>query len=298
MALDVAIPTIVSARLIRNLLDESVWLQHVNRAWEPELRMYGDKVDILQIDPAAVTVNDYTPLTAITYGDPTFKPKITLELDNTKAWALRLDDVNRQEIKPMLLDQSAGIAQTKLRLLIDTAVRNEFLASAPNYNVNGGAAIALDVDAADPKRLLEPLLAAANRHFDVKNIPRRGRWMIVGPYAGEYIAAAYSGTGSGTDEATARRTLMSGYLTTVAGVDIIVDTRDTATGTTTKTEVAVVSSDYSVGFAQAISKVERLRLESYFADGIRGLYHWGQQKVEADSAIKATFKITPAINFA
>ena len=297
MALSDAIPTIISARLIRNLVEESPYLSHVNRMWESELRMYGDEVDINILDPSTISTGNYTPGSTVTYGNPDFGTKVTLELDNTKYWALKLDDVNRQEIRPQLLDEASRLAQREMREDINLTIRTEMLNGAANTNVNGGSDIALPANLASAPKVLEPLLAAAHRHLDIKQVPREGRWMIVGPYTAEYIGSVYAGTDNGVPEAVAQQMFRHGFMRRVEGMDIIVDTVDRATGTSTKTEVAVIGSNYSTAFAQAISKVETLRLETTFADAIRGLYHWGVKTVEQDSFLKATFKVKPAVSF-
>ena len=149
MALADAIPTLLSARLLEYLAGRYVYAARTNRSWEPDLREDGDRIELLGADDSAVSVSDYTAGGTLTYGDASAGSPTTLVIDFRKSWSLKIDDINRVQARPALLDAAVAIAGDKLAAVIDDKVRTDMTAGVSGNSVTiPSATTQIDLSAA------------------------------------------------------------------------------------------------------------------------------------------------------
>ena len=104
MALDSFIPEIWSARLLYNLNKTLVYGQEsvINRDYEGEIKNYGDTVRITGI--GRVTVGDYTKNANMDEAETLTDAQTTLTIDQAKYFNFQIDDIDKVQQYPKLMD--------------------------------------------------------------------------------------------------------------------------------------------------------------------------------------------------
>ena len=301
MALADAIPTLLSARLLEYLAGRYVYAARTNRSWEPDLREDGDRIELLGADDSAVSVSDYTAGGTLTYGDASAGSPTTLVIDFRKSWSLKIDDINRVQARPALLDAAVAIAGDKLAAVIDDKVRTDMTAGVSGNSVTiPSATTQIDLSAAISDAHLQQLydaFAGAHRVMDLAKIPAsRARWAIVGPNTRELLSVA-AATGYSADAINAD-TLRNGFTGRFAGFDIYVNHGQSQSGTSTITDSVLIGTDYATAMAEQIRSAETLRLQTTFADAARGLYVAGVQVIETEGLLNLNIRSEKFVTYA
>jgi len=102
MAFTNFIPKVWSARLLEHLDKAHVYGALVNRDYEGEIKRYGDTVHINQI--GAVTIKNYTRNTNIDAPEALSNTDQTLVIDQAKYFNFQIDDIDKAQIKPELMN--------------------------------------------------------------------------------------------------------------------------------------------------------------------------------------------------
>ena len=118
MAIDNFIPEVWSARIKAHLDKALVYGNVVNREYEADIAEYGDKIHINQISD--VTVFDYTKNTDFASGAETLTDTTTsLDIDQAKAFNFQIDDVDKAQQKPKIMDYAMSRAAYALADAMD-----------------------------------------------------------------------------------------------------------------------------------------------------------------------------------
>ena len=102
MAFTNFIPKVWSARLLEHLDKAHVYGALVNRDYEGDIKQYGDTVHINQI--GAVTIKDYTKNTDIDAQEALSNTDQTLVINQAKYFNFQIDDIDKAQIKPELMN--------------------------------------------------------------------------------------------------------------------------------------------------------------------------------------------------
>ena len=254
-------PEIWSAQLLDALENALVYAQPalVNRDYEGEISTQGQSVHITTIgDP---TIFDYDKNSNINY-EEVETAGTDLLIDQAKAFAFRLDDVDKAQA---LLNPMTKMAQNAAYGLRDKA--DAFVASlytgAASSNVLGstGAPINTFTTATDA---YDKVLVPLRTKLDRSNVPTEGRYVVVSPeFEGSllrddrFVKVDASGTETG---------LRNGMVGRAAGFDIL-----------KSNNTPVIQAGYpgAITYAEQILETEALRLQNTIADAIRGLHVYG-----------------------
>ena len=279
MAITSFIPSIWSARLLAHLDNAHVATRFVNRDYEGEIRNAGDTVKINQV--GAITIKDYTKNTDIADPEALTTSDQTLAIDQAKYFNFQVDDVDAVQAKASLMDGAMSRAAYGLAEVADRYLFQTMAAAAPAGNTlgSGAAPVALTADNVYEKLVELKLL------LDKKNLPAQGRCLAVPPelHALMLLDQRFVGTGSGQAEASLR----GGLVGRAAGFDIYRSNNlPTALGTdsakTPYTKI-IASHPLSASYAEQILKTEAYRMESRFADGVKGLHVYGAKVLQPDA---------------
>ena len=283
------IPIIIVARLVQQYRRRIVFADRVNRTWQSQLRNGGNQVRLNM--PVSGNVRDYDPsaATPVTYRDADVQNLGTLELQQAKYFATKINDIQAVQSSSPLLDSSVEQDGIALAEQVDDDVRSVTVAGATTTD-----ALTLDHDANTIKAFAFPKL---HRIMDVALMPREGRWVIVGPYTAEALMAAT--LEAGVINASVLENLQNGLIGTFAGLRVYVDAAKNSTfpasaaaeDANKATEEWVFGNDSAVAFIDQVREVERLRLQSDFADAVRGLYTYGTKVIYPARIHKATATI-------
>ena len=279
MAITTFIPTIWSARLLAHLDNAHVATQFVNRDYEGEIKNAGDTVKINQV--GAVTVKDYTKNSDIDDPEALTTTDQTLTINQAKYFNFQVDDVDAVQAKAPLMDASMqraayGLAEVSDKFLFST------IASAAKTGATIGTAAAPTALTAD--NMYEQIVALKVL-MDKANIPTQGRKLAVPPEAHALLLKDQRFVGTGG--AQAETNLQNGLIGRTAGFDIYLSNNlPTGIGTdAAKTPYTKLIATHSLAttYAEQILKTEAYRMESRFADGVKGLHVYGAKVLQADA---------------
>lgn len=271
MALENFIPEVWAARLLENLRKSLVYAQIgiINKDYEGDIAAAGDTVRITAIGP--VTVRDYTKNSNMSAPDTLADAQTVLTITQQKYFNFQIDDVDRAQQKPKVMDASMAEAAYALT---DTA--DQYIAAlytdvdASNVRGSDGTPIAIDAvaDAYDELVQMKVIL-------DNAKIPSAGRWVIIPPWFEGVMLRDPRFVGFGTQ--ANMQNLANGEIGTAAGFRVL-KSHNVPVVSMTKYKL-LCGYPGAITYAEQISKVEAYRPELRFADAIKGLHLYGAKVV-------------------
>jgi len=280
MALDNFIPVIWSARLLARLQKALVYGQAgvVNRDYEGEIADVGDTVRINSIGP--VSIFPYVKNTDMPAPETLNDAAQMLTIDQAQAFNFQVDDIDRAQQKPKVMDEAMREAGYALADVADQYLAGLMWQAAPATSMLG--AIGSPVDIGYGANEMSPYIALLRlgRFLDEKNIPRAGRWAIVPPWFEEYLVMDGRIVGSGADAADTRA--VNGRVGRAAGFDILVSNNVPFLPGGTEYKI-VAGTSLATSYAEQINKVEAYRPQLRFADAVKGLHLYGAKVVRPEA---------------
>lgn len=299
--LTTAIPKIVSARLRRQLEKKKVYAGRTNKSFQGELSQSGDRFVVNIVDRDTVTEGVYTDTTAdsptvVSYAPVGIGAAIEVAVDQQRYWSFGITDIQRVQVKPNLVDDAASIAANKIMDNVDARVKSVMEAGASmkiadtalDFSAEGGVASTVQDHA-----------QAAQRHFDLNNVPAEGRWMIVGPMTREHINRSLTSKGYFTPGSAEMMALSDNYMGMLGKFQVFSSPINHGPGAKAGefVEDILYGSDYAVCFVDQVSNTEQVRLESTFATGYRGLYTYGSKLLESTGLVKVKYTFSNVTAF-
>ena len=283
------VPVIVAARLVARYQQERVYSERTNRAWQSALANGGDTVRLSEI--AAGTIGDYTAGATITYGDADAVHLGDLTIDKKKYFAVKFDDLNQVMASPDIIDPAVEEHAVELALQVDADVKAAMIAGATT-----GPSVTLDHSTASPTAN-EFKIAQMQRQMRLARMPRAGRWCIIGPFTAELMQAyalrndiirsqyvVASGLPNGdigdfggvrfyvSELAVGKRYAESAY----ANTNTPLTPNDAGYDTPGSVEEEWIwGNDTATPYLEQVREVESMRLQTTFANAVRGLQTYG-----------------------
>lgn len=282
MAVTTFIPELWSARLLYALEKAHVATNLVNRNYEGEIRNYGDTVHINTI--GAITVKNYTKNTDIDAPETLSTTDQTLEIDQQKYFNFQVDDVDKVQAAGELVDTAMGRAAYALADVSDAYLLGVIAAGAAAGNTIGSAAAPVALTAST---VYENIVKLKTK-LDKANVPNTGRTIVVPPDVHSLLLLDdrfAKSTATAGQEA-----LINGLVGRIAGFDVYMSNNvKTGTGTDTgKTpyfEITAQITDATT-YAEQVLKTEAYRMESRFADAVKGLHVYGAKVTDGTKIAK------------
>ena len=256
------IPTVWSETLLQSLDKEYVGVMHCNRDFEGDIRNLGDSVIINTIGP--ISVFDYNPDTDMQAPEALNNSAVvTLDIDRAKAFCFQLDDVDRAQAKPGLMQAAMKEAACALAEEADKYVYSLYTqCSDENVITRGGINSDDMVDIVIEARTI---LMQNNVNSNTEVV------LEVSPVIAAEILQAKILTGNDNDAA-----LSNGYLGNFVGFEVYVSNN-------------IANSDgyyhcfartkRAIAFAEQLQSVEAFRPEKRFADAVKGLHLYGAEVI-------------------
>lgn len=280
MSLNNFIPEVWSAQILSNLHKTHIFCQSAvcNRNYEGEIKKGGDTVRINNI--GAVTVSDYTKDTDIASAQALTDGQQTLVIEKAKYFNFSIDDIDKAQGNPMVMDEAMREAAYAMSDAQDTYVAGLWIyAASANF-------VGTDIS---PKTLsaasdLYPLFTQLKTVLDTNNVPREGRYIILPPWCESVMAQDnrfvlnYNPAVYGT--------ILNGQITKAVGFDVLISNNITNDG----------SSDYriqaghnmAITYADQVTEVEAYRPQLRFGDALKGLNLFGAKVVRPQALAIAT----------
>jgi len=276
MAINNFIPTIWSARLLQNLQKTLVYGQAavINRDYEGEIRAYGDTVKINNI--GRISVGDYTKNTNMPDPETLTDETRTLVIDQAKFFNFQVDDVDRIQQHPKLMDEAMREAAYALRNAAD-----QFIAS---HYVDAEQTIGSDTSPVEPTKTdAYEYLVDLSVKLDEADVPEQGRWVIVPPWFEGLMLKDDRFVKTGSLPAEDR--LVNGVIGRAAGFLVLKSNnvpKVTGQGVVENYKI-IAGHPIAWSFAEQVNQVEAYRPERRFADAVKGLHLYGAKVIRGEA---------------
>lgn len=282
MAVTTFIPELWSARLLYALEKAHVATNLVNRNYDGKISNHGDTVHINTI--GAITVKSYAKNTDIDAPETLATTDQTLVIDQAKYFNFQVDDVDKVQAAGELVDTAMGRAAYALADVSDAYLLGVIAAGAAAGNTIGSAAAPIALTASN---VYENIVKLKTK-LDKANVPNTGRTIVVPPDVHSLLLLDdrfAKSTATAGQEA-----LINGLVGRIAGFDVYMSNNvKTGTGTDTgKTpyfEITAQITDATT-YAEQIIKTEAYRMESRFADAVKGLHVYGAKVTDGTKIAK------------
>lgn len=285
MTLNNFIPQVWSARLLSNLNKAHVFGQAgvVNRDYEGEISAAGDTVKINSI--GRVTVTDYTKNTDHAAAETLTDSQRSLVIDQAKMFNFQIDDVDKAQQKPKVMDEAMGEAAYALSDTLDSFLASKYVdAAAANVVGLGDDTTPITVTSSNAY----DQLVLMDQRLDEANVRTAGRWAIVPPWFhaklqldDRFINASRSADGGST--------LRNGQVGRASGFDIF-ESNNVKNTTGAKYKI-MAGTDQAISLAEQIASVEAYRPQLRFADAVKGLHLYGAKTARPEALTCLTANI-------
>lgn len=280
MSINNFIPAIWSARLLAHLDNAHVYGSIVNRDYEGEISGYGDTVKINQIGD--ITVSDYTKNTDMTAAQDLDGTQQLLVIDQAKYFNFQIDDVDKAQQNPKLMDAAMQRAAYALAEVTDKFVAGLHTGvDAANVIGTDAAPVTVKTTAAYEQ------LVALNQKLDEANVPADGRFVVVPPAFHAQILLDSRFISAGT--AQTDNVLSNGYVGMAAGFRIYKS--NNVPNTKGAAYKIIAGHPMAISYAEQIVETEAYRPERRMADACKGLLVFGGKLVQPKALAVLTANI-------
>nr|DAW56561.1 MAG TPA: Major capsid protein [Caudoviricetes sp.] len=254
MAVTTFIPAIWNARLMHNFYERSI----ANVITTPAGEIRGNKLIFNNVSD--VTVKDYSGSVSF---DELTTSKVELEMDIKKMWAFKVNDVDAVQAAGDLVDAHTQEASSKMQTAMDKAILDEGLETT-NEVTKVGEEKAYD------------LIVKANTALNKNKVPKTDRFVVVNAevleelHLDDRFNRHYQILENGVIEGASVNGTQLVYSEELNGGSYAI----------------LALHKTAIGFGTQLQETEAMRLESDFADGIRGLQVAGAKTLRPKAVVK------------
>ena len=257
------VPTIWSETLYQELQKNFVAVNHCNRDFEGEIKKKGSVVNICGLSD--IVLKTYTKNSDITSPETLSDSATQLVIDQAKFFNFQIDDINRAQCSPKLMEAAM---QRAAEVIANDADRHIF-----SLYKSAGKTITNTKDGEET--LFDTILAAREYLYENNVGDGTELFLEVSPKVAARILKEKIAIPSTSEE-----TIASGYLGSIFGCKIYVCNNVTVnTSGENPVHNCYLRTKRAITFADQISEVEAYRPEKRFADAVKGLHLYGAKVV-------------------
>ena len=278
MAISNFISTVWSENLLTALDKAYVGVANCNREFEGDIRSKGDRVKICGV--GSVSVFDYTKDTDFSSAAQTLSDTVkTLIINKAKAFNFQIDDVDRAQSNPKLMEQAMHVAAQALANAADSYI----------FSLYQSAGSTVSSANTTVSNILDLLIEARTKLME-NNVGDPGD--IVLEVSPAIAALILKGKLNYVNTDT---TLDNGCIGHVAGCPVYVSNNVAVVDDSTnhvKYHKCYARTRRAVAFAEQLSEIDAYRPEKRFADAVKGLHLYGAEVVYPSEMILMDLGIT------
>lgn len=277
MAISNFIPELWSARLITALEKAHVASAFVNTNYTGMITGQGDTVHLTSLDD--ITINKYTKNSPITTQVLT-DHDTSLVISEADYFSFAVDDIDAVQSAGDLVDTAMSNAAYGLNDVSDTFLFAQMASGVDSGNVVPTAQLTA-------QNIYEKIIELRTK-LDKANVPTAERAIAIPPEAYALLLQDSRFVAGGGSQAEA--TVRNGYVGQVAGFTVY-ETNNLPYDNGTQATTIIASVPSATTYAEQIVKTEAFRVESGFADGVKGLHVYGAKVIDGKriATIDATF---------
>lgn len=260
MAINNFIPTVWSETLYQALDGAYVAVRNCNRSFEGAIRGKGDTVKICGVGP--VNVFDYTKNTDMSAPETLTDVVRTLTIDQAKGFNFQIDDIDRAQQSPKMMNEAMRVAASALSAAADRYVFS--------LHAQAESANTINQTALTHENVLDVLLEARKKLI-AAGVTGTDVVLEVSPDVAAVILKAKILTADCNDEA-----LESGYIGSFVGFRVYVSNNIAVEENVHK---CFARTRRAIAFAEQLSEINAYRPEKRFADAVKGLHLYGAKLI-------------------
>ncbi len=265
MALANFISTVWSETLLSQMDKKYIAVANCNREFEGDIKGRGDRVKICGVGD--INVFDYVQNFDFESDAQQLSDYVkTLYIDQAKAFNFQIDDVDRAQSNPKLMDAAVKNAAAALANTADRYI----------YSLYSKAGTSIK-DSATAENILSLIIDARTKLLE-NNVCDPGEIVVeVSPAVGALILKSKINV-SNTDTA-----LDTGCIGTVAGCKVYVSNNIVVSG---DVHQCIARSKRAIAFAEQLSEMDAYRPEKRFADAVKGLHLYGAEVIYPSEMVR------------
>ncbi len=280
MAISNFISTVWSETLAGALDARYIGVANCNRAYEGEIREKGATVKICGVGD--VTVGDYTKNTDMSTPQTLDDTVRELNIDQAKYFNFQIDDIDRAQSSPKLMNEAMRVAAAALANTADAYV----------FGLYAQAGKTVESDAVTADNVMDLLIEARTALYGSGVGENTDVVLEVSPEIAALILKAKIALSTDNGEA-----LEAGCLGSVGGCRVyvspnIVKVEDEEASVTY--HKCLARTKRAVAFAEQLSEIDAYRPEKRFADAVKGLHLYGAKVVHPSEMILLDLGIASA----
>ncbi len=274
MAITNFIPTVWSENLYRALDKQYIAVANCNREYEGDIREQGNTVKICGL--GNISVSNYTKNANMKAPETLSDSSRDLVIDQAKYFNFQIDDVDRVQSSPRLMELAMKNAAN--------ALAND--ADAYIFGLYEQAGVKMSASSATKDTIVDTLITARTR-LHMNNVADPSDIVIeVSPEVAELILK--SKIALSTDNSD---TLEAGCIGNIAGCKVFVSNNIVKTGSDTSVHQCFIRSKRAIAFAEQLSEIDAYRPELRFADAVKGLHLYGAKVVYPNEMVTLSVTI-------
>lgn len=266
MALTNFVSSVWSETLLSQMNNKYIAVSNCNRDFDGDIKGKGDRVKICGVGD--ITIFDYTKNTDFASGAQQLSnTEKMLIIDQAKAFNFVIDDIDRAQSNPKLMDAAvknaaAALANTADKYIFEACSLQAETILSETVNENN----------------IIPFLIDAQTALLKKNVSDPADIVIeVTPDVGALILK--NKISISKDDTV----LETGCIGKIAGCKVYVSNNVAMSG---KTHRCLVRTKRAMAFAEQLSEIDAYRPEKRFGDAVKGLHLYGSQLIYPDELIR------------
>ena len=263
MAISNFIPTIWSENLLTSLDKQYIGVANCNRDFEGDIKERGSSVKICGVGD--ISIGDYKKNTDMSNPQALSDTVAELVIDRAKYFNFQVDDIDRTQCNPKLLDAAMKNAAAALANEADKYIFSLYEEAGTTVvcDFYNGSTVLMD-------KILEAReILSRNGILNYDDIV-----FEVSPAVATIIFKEMSEKLSYNNEINE-----TGYVGSIAGCKIYVSNNVYFEDSSVACNKCFMRSKRSIAFAEQLSEVEAYRPEKRFADAVKGLHLYGAKVV-------------------
>ena len=272
MAINHFIPTVWSESLHQALESRYVGVANCNREYEGEIKNCGAVVKICGV--GSVNVGDYTKNTDMNSPQALSDTVCELTIDQAKYFNFQIDDIDRAQCTPKLMDAAMKVAASSLASAAD-----RYVYSLYEGHENTIAVHDLHADSSD----IFPYLVKARERLYNGNVYDDTEVVLeVSPKIASIIFKNKLDLSSSNGEL-----LETGCIGSIMGFKVFVSNGVAVDPIASDQNVhhCFLRTKRAIAFAEQLSEIEAYRPEQRFADAVKGLHLYGAKIVYPEELV-------------
>lgn len=266
MAISTFIPTIWSENLLTSLDTQYVGVANCNREYEGDIKNVGSTVRICGV--GEIEIRDYIKDGDMTDPQCIDDTVVDLTIDKAKYFNFQVDDIDRVQCSPKLLDAAMKNAASALAVDADKYVYSLYSDAFHCVSVD------LMEDTGDNDTIIKAILEAKERLAKCGVTNSTEVVLEITPAVATRLMLEQKNNFSYNNDF-----LEKGYLGTFAGCKIFVTNNITVSDDVGFKHNCIMRTTRAIAFAEQLSEIDAYRPERRFADAVKGLHLYGAKVV-------------------